>query len=160
MKNAWLMLFALGLVPDGSAAASEQRRETARTGRVTQHCPRRPIGYFQAAAELNRVQSGCLGSLECFRSVWGNLETKELAGYALSNWLWSGPAPKTFSIAEQDAMIADARARAQTQRPAGKAIRSIGFFTDFIVPSQGGAYFVGARATYGNCVPGGSLPAR
>jgi hypothetical protein len=88
------------------------------------------------------------------------LETKELAGYTLSNWLWSGPTPKTFTVAEQDALIAQARARAQAARPASKTIRAIGFFTDFIVPSQGGAYFVGARATYGNCVPGGWQPGR
>jgi hypothetical protein len=150
MRKAILCAAALTLCSDASAYV--QRSGTARAGRSIPYCTGRSVGFFQLAAELNRVQSGC-ASLECYRAAWGNLENKELAGYTLSNWLWSAPSPKTFTVAELDAFVAAARARAQSMRPPTKAIRGIAFFTDFIVPSQGGGYFLGARATYGNCVP-------
>jgi hypothetical protein len=106
------------------------------------------VGFFGLAAELNRVQ-GCT-VLQC-RGSWINIENKELAGYTLNDWLWTGPTPKNFSVAEENGFRAAAQARALAARPAGKALISITFFTDFVVPDQGGAYFLGARAYYGTC---------
>jgi hypothetical protein len=153
MKKVVFVAVSLALCSATGAAGQAGPADATRsvTARAATGCARRPISFFQLAAELARVQPPCGARLECVRGNWGNLETKELAGYTLSNWLWSGPGPRTFSVAEQDGFIAAARARAQAARPPTKQVRIVSYFTDFLVGS-GGAYFVGARATYGNCV--------
>jgi hypothetical protein len=144
-----------------SAASAPPREKVFHAaGRASVYCPRKPVTFFKLAAELNAAQSPCQSRLDCARGQLGNTETKEIAGYALSNWLWSGPAPKTFTVAEQDQYVADGKARALNARPSSKMLVQVTFFTDFIVPTQGGAYFLGARALYGNCVGSGLGKAR
>jgi hypothetical protein len=132
----------------GAGIPSERAQAATRNFNL---CAARPAGFFTLAAELNRMQ-GCVAAA-CFGS-WSNIENKELAGYTLNDWLWTGPTPKNFSSAEESAFRAAAQARALAARPAGKTLISITYFTDFIVPNQGGAYFLGARAYYGVCLRG------
>ncbi len=164
MKKAVLIIALLGLCPLAAACVSTQTVvRTSQSGPFS--CPRQPAVFDQLARELNYVRPPCQARLECWRGQWGNQEVKEVAGYALDNWLWVGTPTGPFTVAEQDVFIAEAEARAQTARPAGKTLRTIVFFTTFITgnpnvfwPSGNlGDYRLGAYAYYGNCV-GSSLP--
>lgn len=140
------------------AIACTPGRETALSTPIKQRpCTRRPIGFYQLPAELARVAGGCRGEALCTGGLQ-NVETLEIAGYAQQDWFWQGPTAATFSVAQQDNYQAQAQARAQAKRPATKGIVRVVFFTDIIAHSQGTQHFLGARATYANCVGPGGLP--
>jgi hypothetical protein len=149
MRKVTMVAIALISTSAGGTGVRDERVQA--TAGHYNLCVARPVGFFTLAAELNRAQN-CV-ALECLGSC-SNIENKELAGYTLSDWLWTGPTPKNFTAAEESAFRVAAQTRALAARPTGKTLISITFFTDFIVPNQGGAYFLGARAYYGVCLRG------
>jgi hypothetical protein len=114
-------------------------------------CVRLPASYWNLPAELNRLDARCRAQPRC-PGGFANVTTVTIAGYS-SPWLWSGPSPsQVFTVAQQDAIIAQAQTKAQAALPAGKVIKNIEYFSDFLVSQGSGGYFIGARAHYANCL--------
>ena len=145
-----ILVIALTIALGSATGVAAQNAPAARKTSPAELCKPRAKGFFALAAELNAAQN--CAQLMCYKGSWGSVENKEIGGYTLNDWLWSGPSPKSFTVTEETGFMAAAQARAVALRPAGKSLIKITYFTDFLVPTQGGAYFLGARAYYGKCV--------
>jgi hypothetical protein len=112
------------------------------------------VGYWNLPATLNRVTgSWCSGEVYC-RGMWKNYQVKTIAAYGdIQQWLWSGSSSATFSIVDQNAIIANARSIGTANKPSGKTLVQITYFSDFLVGPNG--YFIGAHVAYASC---GGLP--
>jgi hypothetical protein len=80
----------------------------------------------------------------------GNTQMVDVAAYS-NGWLWSGSSTHQFGPGAQDTLMAQAKAAASAARPAGKVISDLQFIRDFVVPTGGGGYYIGARAAYSDC---------
>ena len=114
---------------------------------------RNPINFWAIGVELTKVYNwSVLSSKNC-----AEYDQTETITYGYSNgWLWSSnDGMYNFSVAEQNALIADAKLWANNNRPncsngLKKSIVSITFFTD-MMPSIPGHYFIGCHVKYGCC---------
>jgi hypothetical protein len=140
-------ILGICVIPAGCTSVSRTEIVTVTSG---DPCAPRNAGFYQVAAELNRVQN-CVRNAICSGSN-SNIETKEIAGSTNPLWGISNTAV-SFNPAAQNGFLANARARAVAARPGAKAIVSITFFTSIIVANPTPTYgFIGATATYADCL--------
>jgi hypothetical protein len=105
------------------------------------------VAYWDLPSKLNHFEAFCGGVPNCSLS---NIETKTIASYGnISQWLWYGPSNATFTIAQQDAIRATARSLGNANRPSGKSLVRVSYFTDF--PVGNGDYNIGAIVKYATC---------
>jgi hypothetical protein len=151
---SWLSISVLALVLPATAGAATARMVAApKISALPQifMCSRNAVTFFPLAPELNKVykcnQAVCAGNTVDY-------EGKQIAGYTnTSQWLLFTMNPSApVSIAQQNAIIQNANAKANAMRPAGKIIYTMQFFSDFTVPNTGAAYFIGANVTYARCL--------
>lgn len=117
-------------------------------------CTRHTVTTYPLAAELNRVYRctialGCPGGLT-------QIETKRIsgAGGQINQWLVSSyDVSLTYTAAQQDMILQNAKQIALNNKPVSKFVASILFdWTD--IPDLGASnYFVGATITYAKCGP-------
>lgn len=116
-------------------------------------CNRHTVTFFPLAAELSNLyqcnRARCAGATSQF-------EVKQIAGYNnpgdINQWLVStSDANASYTPAQQDSIIQQARSLANSNRPAGKVVFNIQFFRDIIVPNNTAGYFIGANVTYARC---------
>jgi hypothetical protein len=114
-------------------------------------CPRTTVSYFPADVELTKVYLCKHPASTC---VFDHIESLTY-GYG-EGWAWSGSSSHIFSVADQDAILANAQQWALLHRPkcdrfTPKSIISITFFHDFFVGTDDGGYFIGCVVQYGCC---------
>jgi hypothetical protein len=115
-------------------------------------CPRYTVGTYPLSSELNRV-SHCILPLACGGPL-SQVETKRIGknGGEIDQWLVSSyNVSATYTPGQQDAIIQNAKALANTYKPASKYAINI-VFDWTTIPDMGPAnYFVGANITYAKC---------
>jgi len=152
--------FALSVVPTANAAAQNPRdtkqpeRRHASAPPAAASCLRHaPIGFFtqpEVLGELGQAYANCYPQPVCASPT--ELETIQIDGYTdPSKWLWSGLSTSTFSIAQQDTIIAAAINQANAVTPTGKKILNIAFFRSVIVGNDPVYYFIYCTVTFGRC---------
>ena len=152
----------LGLASGAALAQSRppDRAPTVATRPVLSFCTRKSVNFGLVAKELTAA-SVCGGKAACVNGSWGNFETKRIAGSygsQINHWLWSTSQDTIFTVPLQDSIIQDARNYANANRPAGKTVETITYFTDIIPAQDWTGYLIGADVRYANCVGGAPLP--
>jgi hypothetical protein len=153
-----LLVIAIGSLIELSASAGHTSADAAQSMNRQRSvvppsttCVRHePVGFFtspEILGELGQVFAHCYSHPTCANPT--DLETIQFDGYGNSaGWLWMGPSTTTFSVAQQDAIIADALNRAGAVP--GKIIINLTFFRDVIVSAQT-VYVLYFTATFARC---------
>jgi hypothetical protein len=107
------------------------------------------VGYWSVDDEMNQTYIRCHAQPNC-RS-FGPAQTMIVAGAgSVYPWLFSGGQNATFSIAQQDAYISQAKQNAVALQPSGKVIKALTFQNSIVVGGASG-YFLAATASYAAC---------
>ena len=157
--RAKLLFLSILLFPALAVGGRGEPAATVAAMPLTTVCARsNNVGYWNLPAVLNHYNLLCGGQIMCVRGSLAHYQHKQIAGYGdIAQWLWTGNATATFSIAQQNAIMASATSLANANRPSGKFVVNISYFNDFLVGP--GGYFVGANINYADCSgPGHSLP--
>jgi hypothetical protein len=117
---------------------------------VLNFCGRHAVTFFPLAAELDYVYQcqspHCKGT--------NDFETKQISEYGGGIFQWlvqTNNSNASYSPAQQDAIILQAKTLANNNRPASKFVYDIQFFRDFTVEIGGSEYVIGANITYARC---------
>lgn len=98
-----------------------------------------------ATVQLNQAESCAV--MQC-KIV--DAETKEVAGFTNSDWLYNGP-NKTFTVAELNSFRTLAKSRALSTVPVGKSLIKITYTSNAAVSTSISQWFLSATAQYGIC---------
>jgi hypothetical protein len=119
----------------------------------TASCVQVPAGFFTSPEVLGELAQGyanCYPQPVCAAPT--DLQPIQIDGYSNSSgWLWMGLSTTTFTVAQQNAIIADAISRAGGVAPLGKVIVNITFFRDIIVGSGPDEYVMYFKVTFARC---------
>jgi len=119
----------------------------------TASCVQVPVGFFTSPEVLGELAQGyanCYPQPVCTSPT--DLETIQIDGYInYSLWLWTGPSTATFTVAQQNAIIADAISRAGAVTPLGKKIVNITFFRSIITSNTSVSYQIYFTVTFARC---------
>jgi len=120
-------------------------------------CPRHTVQFQDLAHELTLQASNCNQPIVCMARVGqsyqiGQVETKKIASYGqIQQWITQTNSLTTpYTVTQQNAMITTARNLAAANRPAGKFVSGIKFFSDFTVGQIQRA--IGADVYYAKCL--------
>jgi hypothetical protein len=119
---------------------------------VVNFCGRHTVTFFPLAAELDYAY-------QCHRTLCkgpNDSETKQISEYGGGIFQWlvqTNNSNASYSPAQQDAIILQAKTLANNNRPASKFVYDIQFFRDFTVDIGGSEYVIGATITYVRCGP-------
>ena len=108
--------------------------------------------FDSIGGELTRLHAdpACVPQPTC--AGWTSQEHHQLPGPSTGSSEWSGYTNHMFALAEQNAMIANARATAIAQTPPNKQFYRLTFRNDIVVATGPAFGFVFAEAYYGQCI--------
>jgi hypothetical protein len=112
--------------------------------------------------ELTRLHKDPACVAQITVCTWSDGQDRSIERDVTGAILWEGPASHLFSIADQNDIIARARAQAKALRPAGLTWNSLEFWPNTVVTSSGTTtdLQLAAIAGYAKCtrIPGSVLP--